>query len=28
VARTAMVLVALYYLFAGIAMLAGRRIYG
>jgi Cytochrome C biogenesis protein transmembrane region len=28
VARTAMVLVALYYLLAGIAMLAGRRIYG
>jgi len=28
VARTAMVLVALYYFLAGIAMLAGRRIYG
>jgi len=28
VARTAMVLVASYYLLAGIAMLAGRRIYG
>ncbi len=28
VARTAMVIVALYYLLAGIAMLAGRRIYG
>jgi hypothetical protein len=28
VARIAMVLVALYYLLAGIAMLAGRRIYG
>ncbi len=28
VARTAMVLVALYYLLAGIAMLAGGRIYG
>ena len=28
VARTAMILVALYYLLAGVAMLAGRRIYG
>jgi hypothetical protein len=28
VARTAMVLVALYYLLAGVAMLAGRRVYG
>jgi hypothetical protein len=28
VARTAMVLVALYYLLAGVAMLAGKRIYG
>ncbi len=28
VARTAMVIVALYYLLAGVAMLAGRRIYG
>ena len=28
VARTAMALVAAYYLFAGIAMLAGRRVYG
>lgn len=28
VARTAIVLVALYYLLAGMAMLAGRRIYG
>jgi len=28
VARTAMALVALYYLFAGIAMLATRRVYG